>query len=544
MFVIPHMTPGMEAIDYQKNTSLGRRLTDLFQMVIDYRDNLDYSAEDEMGRDRKEHRIRSVNNYFKTEIEPKFKKIVQDETGLTIKRLVTYGGFDYGVMGLYYVDLSFDSFNDAMTTIGRMTGTDNTKYSTQASIDEMATMAESFDNKTGKIRKPYFGKNRKFAVTMGFDINCAFLAHDFIINGAAEELTAAEIAAIIMHEIGHALTFVEHSGDMYVVSHMVKDHLNAIKQDRDGNKAVQSIQQLTEIFTPILKSWQKKILNDPSSTKTLHQAATLTLNALQGLNQATKDYEYDHESWIYTIASFTGNMLCITINFIFLTLINMLSFLMYEQLYEIMRHSSVDKTYQGGKSSDTYTNYNNLFLIERWADEFVSRHGMGAHLATGLNKLLDIFKYTMSVGDVDSARLRQSTIFNGICMAMSWLEDKMILLTYLDPLGYENRYKRLSRMLENTYGYFRDSKNLGEAADVWIRSIETLKKEQKYAKGLADTAAAQAAIRMLKDLTSPVQWIVMLRNGDLAYDVEKLENHLDAIANNPLYYRAAQLLRR
>ena len=35
---------GMEAVSFQTNSQLGKDLTDVFQAVIDYRDNLDYDG--------------------------------------------------------------------------------------------------------------------------------------------------------------------------------------------------------------------------------------------------------------------------------------------------------------------------------------------------------------------------------------------------------------------------------------------------------------------------------------------------------------------
>ena len=114
--------PGTAAIDFQISSSLAKSLTNLFQMVMDFRDNLDYSKVADNLPDQRAYRISAVSAYFKNTIMQKFKDIVNKETGLTISKMHVFSGEDLGVLGLFAVDLSFGAGWAAEEWLGSVTG--------------------------------------------------------------------------------------------------------------------------------------------------------------------------------------------------------------------------------------------------------------------------------------------------------------------------------------------------------------------------------------------------------------------------------------
>ena len=87
LFDISHSTslPGQAAIDFQISSSLGKSLTALFQTVIDYRDNLDYSSVPDTVHAHRTYRIDKVYAFFKEKICQNLEE--QDLQNLLLKRL-------------------------------------------------------------------------------------------------------------------------------------------------------------------------------------------------------------------------------------------------------------------------------------------------------------------------------------------------------------------------------------------------------------------------------------------------------------------------
>lgn len=529
---------GCEAIHFQMQSKLGKRLTDLFQTIIDYRDNLDYSKIPNEITAQRNFRVKAVSNFFKNSIVEKFKKIVSEETGLTVKRIFSYGGDENGIMGLYAVDLSFGDVESAMENMDRMTSTGSMMYtSDREAVEDMMSIAEAFDPKTGRLTKQYFGKDKKIAVDMYFDINTAFLIADFYPKAYAEPFTAGEIAAIMMHEIGHVLTVSEHMADVYATKRRLETYMNFMK--KNDFKSVGFLKALKEIAVPKLKELAKRDFGNKVANDSMRRLVNTLVAGINGINDMY-DKDPEPESWITTAFHVFGNILLmgvILLGMLFST-IGILTPLML-LIHTLEQYQYVNENMYGKKSSDVNANFTNTYQLERWADEFVARHGMGAELSSGLNKLFKYFEnYT---GSYSSHRLRQSTLWNCLIVGYNWLFDKLCLFSYLDPVGYENQYNRVMRILQNTYGFFKNTNVPPKVIEYWIRNVEDIKQNAKNAKKMSDTELAKVIYRMLKLMTNPVEWVVMIKDGSLDRDTEILANRIDDLLQNPLYYQAAKL---
>ena len=541
LFDISHSTslPGQAAIDFQISSSLGKSLTALFQTVIDYRDNLDYSSVPDTVHAHRTYRIDKVYAFFKEKICQKFMDIVDKETGLIIKKINMIGGETAGVCGYFAVDLSFHDWRASIEMQNRMTGNNHGQWrGSKEAAQELAEMAKQLDLSTGKIKKPVYGKNRKIQVSIYFDINTAFLVEDFLPAKFAKPFTAGEIAAIMMHEIGHALTMVEHSADTFATQTRAQSAIQYLKKDKDPKGAVN---ETCKVLLPAIKELKKTISTSDKSGTTVIKIANTLEAGFKGLQAIADTENLEEESWFYTIGSFTGNMILLALSFLCNIYINLCFFAVGGSLlHEIGRLSYVDVNTGNDKTSDLKSNFNNTFKIERWADEYVTRHGFGAELASGLNKLDDYFKYGV-LGDITSSRLRNSTLFGCICMCYGLIIDKMMIVSYLDPQGYENQFNRLSRVLQNTYGFFKGEPVPGIAVDQWIKSVEVIKTQMQEAKTLSDTEVGKACYNTLRNLISPVRWVQLVYDGNLARDTEIMANQVDAMSNNPFFFISSKL---
>lgn len=525
---------GLAAIDFQVSSGLKKKLTDVFQMGIDFRDNLDYSRVGPDESDRKNYRCREVFNYFRNTVVPKFCSVVKEETGLIVSKIYCIGGVGQDPLGYFAVDLSMNDVEAAAETIERMTGQGNFMYSRDAeAVEDMKHMADGWDGKTGRITKSVWGKDKKISVEMYFDVNCAYLCKDFYPEDYAADFTAAELAAIMCHECGHANSVVEHSADMYVTRRRLENFAQQLKGEKDAGRVMDVIKKLI----PWLQSWGKQKYPSPMTNAILKKAGDGFAKSAQSLVKIY-DAENGSENYLFTLGNLTINLFCMLGYLLFLAVfyVYFIGVFVILILHEIERVSGVDNSSTGGKATDIGTNRNNIFLLERWADEYVVRHGLGPQLASGLNKLDKMFENT--VGSVASYRLRQSSMFNLLCKGYNWLFDKICILSYFDPVGYENQYQRVKRIEQDTLAFFKNPNIPGNIADEWIRSVQELQSELQQAKKLSDTKMGKFFFNVLRTILSPVSWAQAIKDAKFSEDLTNILNEIDDFQNNSLYYQS------
>lgn len=530
--------PGDESIAFQSSSSLAKSLTKFFQSIIDYRNNLDYSKCANDVRSQRIYRLDEVYQYCKKKKFAEFKNIVLKEVGLNIRKMFLFGGSSSDIYGFFAVNTTIDDARDAAETMGRETASDNGYYgSSREAIQEMSTMCDNLDLKTGKLTSSKFGKNREIGCSMYFDVNFAFCMDDFIVKDVTDNLTAEEIAAIMMHEIGHVITMIEHSGDMYATKSRVDTILHASKQWNPQEVA----KQMKEFLIPVLKRKAIENTGSPEMNNLLKKYSLTLINGINALYEAI-GMEPDDESWIITIGSLVCNiayMLIKTILIIFFVITIFIPLLCYF-FGELTKHLAVDETYTGGKASDLYTTRNNLFLFERWADDFVAKHGMGQYLASSLNKFNKVFD-NYELGYVTSIRLRQSTWFSCMTKLYSVLMSFVNVMGYTDIAIYENSYNRNLRVLQNSYSIFKTKNIPGPIKDIWINNIEEIKIATEDSKKMSDTAICRAITNIFMNITNPVRWVTMLKDANMERDLAKLQNAIDDFQNNPFWYQSYKL---
>ena len=74
-----YLYPSLEAIDFQRSSPLAKGLIDLFQDIINYRNNINTSIQD---------RVKETIDYTKKIFYPRFSKLVKETTGLNCQKIV------------------------------------------------------------------------------------------------------------------------------------------------------------------------------------------------------------------------------------------------------------------------------------------------------------------------------------------------------------------------------------------------------------------------------------------------------------------------
>jgi hypothetical protein len=259
------------------------------------------------------------------------------------------------------------------------------------------------------------------------------------------------------------------------------------------------------------------------------------------LDVAEKDYG---KGWLsISVVMLPINVLNAMLHVIYILCMDvMLLLLQIITLVELEKYSYVDAHGDGGKASDRRNNKNNLFLLERWADEFVARHGYGKYLAAGLNKFDKNIAALMNAS-MSYTFMHHDPVINKVslyAMAVNMFISfcKMITIgRYLEPVIYENNYNRLKRILQNSKGIFKEENLPDDCIYEWLEKCRDIEMEAQQAKKLKDTDFGKAAINTLHNLfiLEPTNLYQLIKDGKLDRDCSILEDRIDDMRNNSLF---------
>jgi len=511
----------LEAIAPRTESPLVEELTALFQTAVDLRDKLKETTQ-EPGEI-----IPPVIKHVNDVIATGFIRIVAKHVNLEIKKFRIAPTLNF----MYAILMSVGSNEEALDIISDYTGmgrgleTYNTK---PTKIDELRKLSKALDTDTVKFTTGKIGKKR-ICANVYFDPYTAFLVKECL-HDSLPYMTAKELAAIMAHELGHMLSMVEHSADLYFrLSTKIAAYTYFTKYapDKDAADGLRDLMKETGVQ-----------LEEPK-----RKQATKVVNAALAVHA-----QADNRSAIKTI----GSKICILLN-MFMT---MGLQLLISPLSLAMRFLSGNEDGalemaaallgQKGKLGDVAMSKRNFFHCERLADEFVSQHGMGAPLASGMNKLHEYYEVSHWAGDTETSR-RTSMVLMHTCKGLR------LITAALGQEGcgisaYEDQNARLARLLENAIAVLKDQCADPAMLDVFIEDYESIK---RVLKGTATSAKLALGIQsfweLVGHLASIDSWGSMLLTGHFSKEYEKLLDQTDQLMSNDLYYQAAkfdQLARR
>lgn len=547
--------PGNEVIDFQVNTAIGKKLTKIFQAVIDYRDALTY-PKDMSEVDRVAYRNSAVTDFVNQNMVPDFKEAVRKEIGLIVTEIRLFYGMEIGITGQFAIGASFDDIVLAQRYTGHLNAIEFQSNNSKKTEDLMS-VSKLADLSTGKFTGFKTDGGRTVSCKMLFDVNTAFLANDFVAMNKRDLLTAEEITAIMLHEIGHAHSIAEHLSRAYYY----RERLESYRANLGGLSKAELAERILKDGEVFLKK-SKDIMNepeiknlDPEKQKMVHG----WLDSVRGIVVSTSEYIKEHEevseeeagsSIIATgaglmvllfnmVQMLIGCVSClITLFLTVFTLMQTISTLFQDMSAAVGRGVNLDN----GKNNDTGTSFLQETYVERWADEYVARCGYGAQMASGLNKVVRIIdSATGSGGIVLSKVLRESTLVMYVARGIGQLMSVVSPLQYLFLGQYENQWNRIKRIRQDAYAFFKNMDIPGDIMMDWVASIEAMDKEVDDAKSIGDTAPIKFLSNLSRLLTGG--FVTALINVNITKDYTKLQNDLDDMYNNPLYYQAARLNR-
>jgi hypothetical protein len=526
------MLKGLEAIQFQSNPKAFKALTAVFQAAMDFRDSLDYSKKGNLSEPQ--YRDIQMLKYCKNTLEADFKQCVKTQFNLTVKTMEfnTNQGNSAGLTpfsGCFAVQMAMDDVNNVTNQMAVYSGYKNVgSDTTNEAFQELASM---IDPSTGRVSNTEYGKNLKkpkaiFCIIY-FDQVSAFLVKDRVNENLVEDIVAEEVAAIMLHEIGHMLTLIEHSADQYYRVQRVTAHIDNILTYSNKDELINVVLPKTQELVNTLK--------EKDNTGEFEKISKV----LETINYACRKVDESYPSSVIRLLMqilYLVLRVCLGLCVKSILIDRILLILIERTVTDVFFKTSV----AGSKSSDTMNGPRNYYHIERLADEFISRMGAGSYVASSLKKLWRAFEVDKLT--VYSQRLNKSKFI------------ATLLATYINVLGtvskainpsypiYEDNTARIERFLQNNMAVFKNHLP-PQVLDWYIKDTNRILQQLKAQK--TKSAAVTKLLAKIFDLcpiTSPGAFLLRLTTGNITKDVDNLLKDVEAITNTKLNFFGARFI--
>lgn len=544
------MFAASEVVDFQNRSRVGERLTAIFQKVIDFRDSLEYDPSWNLEEIRN-YRVTTVVNKFSKSLSTDFIKIVKEEIGMEVQSLHLNAGIEMGVTCLFAVMFDPPDFPAFIEAVSKSAGGYKVRQTAnQDLIKEIEKTSELVDLKNAKFKSNRFG-NHKVTCRMFFDFNMAFLLQDFITVTEDELLTADELAAIMLHEIGHMVTLHEHMADTFFRLKRIETHTANLSTTADCLTFIKDI-------VPTMKAQLTKLADmgttlDKDSAKPIHAICTMASGLLDTAELMANSIAKLANPLVVVrmIAGISINVLIFVVRIAFNVF--MTSFLFSAIIIWATRYCNTEFWYHNDldvKSGDviSVTRRNNV-LPERWADEYATRLGYGPQLISALNKLVRVMeRYGYADRFSISAALRSSTVFMWILEAEKYVLRTISVGNYITLNVYEPNIERNYRIVQNMRAYFKDKDIPPKLAREWLNKLaraEDSYQQQKrilFIKNDSGLGTTRQTFRRFCSLAlNPFKLTDMLLRSQLGDDYLILYERLDDTRNNSLFAQSYRL---
>ena len=531
--------PGMEVISFQNESKLGKDLEAIFQKVLDYKETIDYSRCGPSDEEKRIYKLNQVRDFAVRNLGNDFTDVLLKDVGLRCKRITLVGSETSGISGNLAICCNISDLNSGfLTSRGKSTGNSVQgvmEDPRMESIRLFRELADCIDLKNSKLTKKYLSNGTEITVSNVYmDVNTLFLMEEFVPESVTEPFTAKEIAAIYLHEIGHAMTTIEHAADMYVTYERVKNFISNVKAS-SIKEADDLLDTVDKKIMPLLSEKAKELKNTSKVTTTADVVDIISkIHAiLEWLRKFTRGSG--------SVLNFIYNMLSVFLtafNTIFQLILSiiLLTFNYILQLIMLSQSETLAYNLSGKrKISDRINTPNNTFLAERWADEFAIRHGYGKDLAFALDKIRCAFDYSGAVVGTSSL-LAKDSLVTDILSIFVWLNTKFDFVGRIFKTKvYEDDYYRARRILQNMKQRFKADKIPNAQCDELLNQLNLVEEKVASTKALENNNLLEMLSNVVDTIVDPITWLYMLKDGKMNRDFAILQDKLDDISSNKLY---------
>ena len=518
-----------EAIQFQSNSAIGNALENIFQEVIDYRDSL---PEDKQ--------VKEVITYVKKTMKPKMIKAIKDNLNLIVENIIFYSS---RVTTLFAIEPGMG--NDKLINDIRNSsyGIDKKISSPSKEIAEIINLFSSVD-KNGVFSKTSYGNNKEIFIVLHFDILTAFLSSHYVDSKYVEPLSAKELTAIYLHEIGHFTSmFQRFKYDCFVMMDM-ENRINSLslkysqqeisKSLIDNQNKLQSLINLSkdeniknEKLQPLLNSIDKGC-NTLSYFEQTMSESSKTITKLYLI------YKLIFKCVIFLFIQFM-RLLAVSVLplFPFSNILKINTGIKLIKLLSTIPDSNEIKYNKTIKLSNTKDTIKSQYFIEKDADEYAVRSGYGQYLASSLYKLSKIIDVLYTKDMPNPKHISEFTTLVEL--------NLMFIKNYTEKvLGqYEGDLARLKRLAQMTIPIL---KNLPlESKYKYLNQYEEIIKEISIMEKLANNPIEKINKFINYICDSPYKFIKNLLLGSVSQDYWVLQDQIEELVNNKLYYYGLKL---
>ena len=511
----------LEAMQAVLQSRLGRELDALWQEVIDYRDK----SLSDMSYNGK---LSAIKKFFKNTTCPKFFNVV------------------WKYVGIQFVEIQFTSImNSSFCTWmffdkdGKMsqTGTSQIEniitgeYIKRAfpevetavnedhfTAEDLLRIASSYNKNGGIIKESYKLQIRKIIKPiLGFDIEFAFMLKDQLAaNSGIDNFTAREITAIVLHEIGHTISMIEHSADCY--ARMTSfNYLSEAFKKSNADKPDQAIRLAEAVAAKIKKS-------DPTNSDRLSKmAAKFRADVAKAGGSALKNKQRD---------AVRGLSVC--------GMVFLIAF--FDQILDVVFGSVQGTRFasdQKHKISDLPLNRRLVTWEERKADEYAFTHGYGVDQASALNKM-DKYYARLGMSDKDVVTINEAENLHkglGLFAKLGILYSAPVYSNSAGYSLYPEGSKRFRELINLTIQQLKQHCSDPDYVTKYMKDAEAIlnivdnpSSRDEY---IAKVYRGYDIFLKYCSIPSFIDWIV---DGRVQRELEEVLESANAIGNNLLTY--------
>ena len=510
----------LEAMQAQIQSKLGIELDACWQDLIDYRDG-------ELNGMSYNQKLAALKSRFMNTTAKKLHDIVWKYVGINIAEIqftsiynssfCTWMFFNKDgsdrwdgtfqiekVLSGGYIDRCFPFMADFLNT-------------DEFSADDLLMLAKSYNKKTGGINESAKLAVRKLVNSiLGFDIEFAFLSKEAIVYGDYTNFTAQEITAIVLHEIGHTITLVEHAADTYARISSFNHVTESFKRVNGGK--IEVAHELAHKVATILD--KKGIKSYATSVRDVADKMKVDIETA-GVSAKPTETRKSIEGFLSTIFNIIGDVITLPFDIAFDSAFS-------------DRFASDKKV----KLADIPLNERFVTWQERKADEYAFSNGYGAFQAAALHKLNQFYdrlgKSKKAVTKLDLIEKTHKTL--SIWTKIGILATAPAMLNSYGYSLYPVGVKRFRELINLTVQQLKANSDNPAYVAKYIKDIDAmLPLISENSKDAFVAKAWKGYDLFLKYLSLPsfIDWIV---NGRVQREIETLINDVNDIGNNLLAY--------
>lgn len=443
-----------ESMQAVTSSGLGKELESIWQEVIDFREKTCKGMSFQ-------NKVKAIQTFFAKTTGKRFMDAVWKHTGLWIETVFFKPHFETSFCTWIAFGKTDETLFEGTKQIeGILDGSANSLVndwfsSKEFSVDELIMLAKSYDLEKGIIKPDMRAKIKKLVrCAMGFDLSLGFLSKDYLPeNAGLEYLTARELTGIMLHEIGHNLTLVEHAADMYAHVSAFKALRNAFSKNATPEKAIEL---------------GKKVAGFASKAGMTEDAASLlnaTMQAEKDLKSAGKHPD------VKGCKTFIGSLIISSFALLDSAIVGAIDVLIADPSRADLR----TRAGQNKKLGDVLINTRMTTWQERKADEYAFSHGYGADCVEGLEKITRFYNLIgRSAEDIQaSLEAEREHKALGLCTKLQLTAMAQHLMAIRQFRLYPPGADRYREIMRST---IRELKNHGASAEYVTKYMEDIER--------------------------------------------------------------------